>query len=65
MVTLATKYRMSDKDRIATLEQIAQNSETLYKQAVSFGHRIESTSKERRNKNAEYTFGKEYFAPKN
>ena len=65
MVTLATKYRMSDKDRIATLEQIAQNSETLYKQVVSFGHRIESTSKERRNKNAEYTFGKEYFAPKN
>jgi hypothetical protein len=64
MVTAATKYRMSDKDRIATLEQIAHNSETLYKEVVSFGHRIESTSKERRNKNAEYTFGKEYFAPK-
>ncbi len=65
MVTLATKYRMSDKDRIATLEQIAHNSETLYKEVVSFGQRIESTSKERKNKKAEYTFGKEYFAPKN
>jgi hypothetical protein len=65
MVTAATKYRMTDKDRIATLEQIAHNSETLYKEVVSFGHRIESTSKERRNKSAEYTFGKEYFAPKN
>jgi hypothetical protein len=65
MVTLASKYRMTDKDRIATLEQIAHNSETLYKEVVSFGHRIESTSKERRNKSAEFTFGKEYFAPKN
>ncbi len=65
MVTLASKSRMTDKDRIATLEQIAHNSETLYKEVVSFGHRIESTSKERRNKSAEYSFGKEYFAPKN
>ena len=64
MVTLASKYRMSDKDRIATLEQIANNSETLYKEVISFGQRIESTSKERRNKSAEYAFGKEYFAPK-
>lgn len=65
MVTVASKYRMTDKDRIATLEQIAHNSETLYKEVLAFGHRIESTSKERRNKSAEYTFGKEYFAPKN
>ncbi|MES2520926.1 MAG: hypothetical protein V4585_22615 [Bacteroidota bacterium] len=65
MVTVASKYRMTDKDRIATLEQIAHNSETLYKEVLAFGHRIESTSKERRNKSAEYIFGKEYFAPKN
>jgi hypothetical protein len=65
MVTVASKYRMTDKDRIATLEQIAHNSETLYKEVLAFGRRIESTSKERRNKSAEYTFGKEYFAPKN
>jgi hypothetical protein len=65
MVTLASKYRMTDKDRIATLEQIANNSENLYKEVVAFGKRIESTSKERRNRGSEYTFGKEYFAPKN
>jgi hypothetical protein len=65
MVTGATKYRMTDKDRITTIEQIANNSERLYKEVVAFGHRIESTSKDRRNKSAEYTFGKEYFAPKN
>lgn len=64
MVTMSAKYRMTDKDRIATLEQIASNSETLYKEVVAFGHRIESTSKERRNRSTEYTFGKEYFAPK-
>ncbi|MCU0468933.1 MAG: hypothetical protein MUF58_10045 [Arcicella sp.] len=64
MVTLASKYRMTDKDRIATLEQIANNSENLYKEVVAFGKRIESTSKERRNRGSEYTFGKEYFAPK-
>lgn len=65
MVTLASKYRMTDKDRIATLEQIANNSENLYKEVVAFGKRIESTSKERRNRGSEYTFGKEYFTPKN
>ena len=65
MVTAASKYRMTDKDRIATLEQIANNSEMLYKEVISFSQRIESTSKERRNKSAEFTFGKEYFAPKN
>jgi hypothetical protein len=65
MVTLASKYRMTDKDRIATLEQIANNSENLYKEIVAFGKRIESTSKERQNRGSEYTFGKEYFAPKN
>jgi septal ring factor EnvC (AmiA/AmiB activator) len=65
MVILASKYRMTDKDRIATLEQIANNSENLYKEVVAFGKRIESTSKERRNRGSEYTFGKEYFAPRN
>ena len=64
MVTAASKYRMTDKDRIATLEQIANNSEMLYKEVIAFSQKIESTSKERRNKSAEFTFGKEYFAPK-
>ena len=64
MVTAASKYRMTDKDRIATLEQIADNSEMLYKEVIAFSQKIESTSKERRNKSAEFTFGKEYFAPK-